>query len=137
MAKIDGDDVELTEHDAALIKGMLSRGDKQHHIASYFGVDSRAVSHVATGKTFADVVPEKCTALPPPGPYRADPTYIAFYRRMVEVNALWNSRRMKEAKALLEVSLKSPMLSVERSSVEETFDDLFRDEFGILVDLNG
>lgn len=136
MAKIDGDDVELTENDAALVKGMLKREDKQHHIASYFGVDSRAISHIASGKTFSNIKPAKEPDLPPPGPYRSDPAYINFYKRMSQVNALWNARRMKEAKTLLEISLRSPMLSVEQPSAEVILGDLLRDEFGVLPDLN-
>ena len=136
MAKIDGDDVELTEADAALVKGMLKRGDKQHHIAAFFGVDSRAISHVSTGKQFPNILAADIQSLPPPGPYRPDPLYSAFYREMVLVNQLWNNRNLKQAKARLEVALKSPAISEKRSFIEELGDDFFRDEFGIMIEFD-
>ena len=136
MAKIDGEDRELTDIDAALAKGMLKRGDKQHHIASYFGVDARAVSHIKNGKTFPNVSEAKSLDLPPPGPYRPDPLYSAFYREMVRVNELWDSRQLKQAKARLELALRSPAISEERSSIEELADDFFRDEYGIMAELD-
>lgn len=53
-----------------IVKGMLARGDKQHDIASYFGVNGGRVAEVATGKcdypNAPVAAPEK---LPPPGPY--------------------------------------------------------------------
>ena len=132
MAKIDGDDRELTERDAAIAKGMLARGDAQHHIAAYFGADSRAISHIKTRKAFADVSKAAPIELPPPGPYRPDPTYVSFYREMVRVNELWEARQMKLAKACLESALKSPAISEERTLVDEVSDDFFRDDYGIM-----
>jgi hypothetical protein len=132
MAKIDGDEEELTGADAAIVKGMLVRGDKQHHIAAYFGVDSRAISHVKTSKTFAGVAPLPVEVLPPPGPYRVDQSFERFYKEMAKVNQLWEGRDLKAAKALLESRLKNPLLSIEEGMVEEALNDLFRDNFGIL-----
>ena len=34
--------IRLTEYDAALVKGMLARGDRQHDIAAWFGVNGGA-----------------------------------------------------------------------------------------------
>ena len=134
MAKVDGDEVELTERDASVIKGMLARGDNQHHVAAWFGVDSRAVSHVNQGRTFPHAPAAKIGDLPPPGPYRPDTIFVAFYKQMAEVNDLWQKRELKRAKALLETALKSPMLPISRSSMDYAADDMFRDDFGI-VDL--
>lgn len=65
-AKTSG--VRLTEYDAAFVKGMLARGDRQHDIAAWFGVNGGRIAEVATGATFAWV--HRATAdLPPPGPY--------------------------------------------------------------------
>lgn len=60
--------VRLTEYDAALVKGMLARGDRQHDIAAWFGVNGGRIAEVATGATFGwvDQVTED---LPPSGPY--------------------------------------------------------------------
>ncbi len=66
-AKASG--VHLDESDAALIKGMLTRGDRQHDIAAWFGVNSGRIAEVATGATFSMVPEAKSEDLPPPGPY--------------------------------------------------------------------
>lgn len=133
MARIDGDPVELTDADAALAKGMVQRGDHQHNIAAWFGVDSRAISHLANGQTFAQVPAAPVEVLPPPGPYRMDPYFVELYRRIVKIDCLWNERRMKDAKALLEACVRSPAMVPDRTDIEAEADDLLRDEFGLLI----
>ena len=41
--------VSLTAADAAVATGMLFRGDRQHDIASWFGVNSGRIAEIATG----------------------------------------------------------------------------------------
>jgi len=60
--------IKLTREDAALIKGMLYRGDRQHDIASWFGVNGGRVAEISSRTKFADVLMQK-DRLPPPGPY--------------------------------------------------------------------
>jgi hypothetical protein len=59
----------FTKEQAALVKGMLERGDKQHHIAAYFGENSGRIIDVKSGKLHADVPAMPVDKLPPP--YRA------------------------------------------------------------------
>ena len=61
----------LTDADAAAIKGMLMRGDRQSDIAAYFSVNGGRISEINTGKTFSLVVPLVSDLLPPAGPYLA------------------------------------------------------------------
>lgn len=61
--------VHLQQHDAALVKGMLNRGDRQHDIAAWFGVNSGRIAEVATGASFGWVPEANPDDLPPPGPY--------------------------------------------------------------------
>jgi hypothetical protein len=61
--------ITLDEHDAAIIKGMLKRGDRQHDIAAWFGVNGGRVAEIATGHRFRHVEPAPGGELPPPGPY--------------------------------------------------------------------
>jgi hypothetical protein len=61
--------VVLNHRDAALVKGMLLRGDRQHDIAAWFGVNAGRVAEVAAGARFAEVVAATSEALPPAGPY--------------------------------------------------------------------
>jgi len=62
--------VSLTEADAAVAKGMLNRGDRQHDIAAWFGVNGGRIAELATGKSFWWVSAAAVDGhLPSPGPY--------------------------------------------------------------------
>ena len=66
-AKTSG--VHLSSFDASLVKGMLDRGDRQHDIAAWFGVNGGRVAEIATGQTFEHVGKATPEELPPSGPY--------------------------------------------------------------------
>jgi hypothetical protein len=59
----------LSAADAALVKGMLARGDRQSDVAAYFKVNAGRVSEVNTGKSHRYVAAAPAHLLPPPGPY--------------------------------------------------------------------
>jgi hypothetical protein len=61
--------IQLTAADAAIVKGMLMRGDRQHDIASWFGVNAGRVAEVATESEFRFITAAPVSELPPPGPY--------------------------------------------------------------------
>jgi hypothetical protein len=62
--------VSLTEADAAVAKGMLARGDRQHDIAAWFGVNGGRIAELASGRLYWWVRPASVDQrLPPPGPY--------------------------------------------------------------------
>jgi hypothetical protein len=61
--------ITLSAADAALIKGMLNRGDRQHDIAAWFGVNGGRVAEIAVGARFAEVQVALAGELPPRGPY--------------------------------------------------------------------
>lgn len=61
--------VTVSAADAARIKGMLLRGDRQHDIAAWFGVNGGRVAEIAAGHRFSEVVAAPLETLPPPGPY--------------------------------------------------------------------
>ena len=61
--------VTLDETDAAIAKGMLARGDRQHDVAAWFGVNGGRVGEIASGRKFRDVEPAIPDLLPPAGPY--------------------------------------------------------------------
>jgi hypothetical protein len=61
--------ISLDEDDAAIVKGMLARGDRQHDIAAWFGVNAGRVAEISTGQAFQEVAAAKKELLPPPGPY--------------------------------------------------------------------
>ena len=60
----------LSSQQAALIKGMLARGDRQSDIAAYFSCNQGRVAEISTGAKFAEVIPASADQLPPRGPYR-------------------------------------------------------------------
>lgn len=61
----------LNNREMAIAKGMLLRGDKQHHIAAYFGVNGGRIADLSTGKQGAEVSAAPADELPPAGPYMA------------------------------------------------------------------
>lgn len=61
--------VTLDQIDAAIVKGMLARGDRQHDIAAWFGVNGGRIAEIASGQKFSDVSPAALSSLPPEGPY--------------------------------------------------------------------
>jgi hypothetical protein len=61
--------ITLNAADAALIKGMLRRGDRQHDIAAWFGVNGGRVAEIAVGARFSEVEAASPADLPPRGPY--------------------------------------------------------------------
>lgn len=69
--------ISLSESDAAIVKGMLVRGDRQHDIAAWFGVNGGRVGEIATGYRFTKVAPADRDELPPPGPYPAGRVAVA------------------------------------------------------------
>jgi hypothetical protein len=81
----------MTDRDAAIAKGMLVRGDRQHDVAAWFGVNGGRIAEIATGAKFWWVSPAPLQELPPPGPYPcgreaiASAEALAAARRALEV----------------------------------------------------
>ncbi|MFT4120557.1 hypothetical protein [Bradyrhizobium sp.] len=69
MARAEPSGISLTDVDAAIVKGMLARGDRQHDIAAWFGVNGGRIGDISTGAKFANVAAAPHEKLPPPGPY--------------------------------------------------------------------
>lgn len=61
--------ITLDEDDAAIAKGMLARGDRQHDVAAWFGGNGGRIADIATGAKFSWVEAAPGDELPPPGPY--------------------------------------------------------------------
>lgn len=70
MARAAANSNRLTHRDTRFVKGMLNRGDRQHDIAAYFGVNGGRIAEVATGDNdYPNAEPMPVEELPPPGPY--------------------------------------------------------------------
>lgn len=65
--------MSLNHREIAIIKGMLTRGDKQHDIAAYFGINGGRIAEVKTGQNVdaVGVEPMPENQLPPAGPVMA------------------------------------------------------------------
>jgi hypothetical protein len=79
--------VSLTEDDARLVKGMLGRGDRQHDIAAWFGVNAGRVAEIANEIKFWWVPPAPVCDLPPPGPYPGASAYAAAMKALQQARA--------------------------------------------------
>jgi len=64
-----GAEMSIDAEEAALIKGMLVRGDKQQWIVAWFGGEhnSGRIADINTGKKWSEIKPAKAGELPPPG----------------------------------------------------------------------
>jgi len=56
----------LNEEQAAIVKGLLLRGEKQHDIAAFFAVNGGRVAEIAKGYKHAEVKPAARKDLPTP-----------------------------------------------------------------------
>lgn len=79
--------IVLTEADAALVKGMLARGDRQHDIAAWFGVNGGRIAEIANGTRFAEVQEAPMSMLPPEGPYPAGKAAVAAIAALANAKA--------------------------------------------------
>lgn len=61
----------LQDREIAVVKGMLLRGDRQHDIASYFGINGGRIAEIAKGARGSGIGPAPAEDLPAPGPYIA------------------------------------------------------------------
>jgi hypothetical protein len=70
MARAPASGHTLSHRDTRFIKGMLARGDRQHDIAAYFGVNAGRIAEIAVGDcAYPNALPMPAEELPPPGPY--------------------------------------------------------------------
>jgi hypothetical protein len=70
LAKAAASGITLGYRDTCIVKGMLARGDRQHDIASYFGVNPARVNEIAGGGgNYPNAQPTVDADLPPEGPY--------------------------------------------------------------------
>ncbi|MFN3590852.1 MAG: hypothetical protein ACK4TG_01540 [Thermaurantiacus sp.] len=61
--------IRLSERDVAVVKAMLARGDRQHDIAAWFGVNGGRIGEIASGRKYRSVPATTDANLPPVGPY--------------------------------------------------------------------
>ena len=60
--------ISLKKNDAPIIMGMVARGDRDHDIAAWFGVNQGRIAEVKDGSKFGIVAAASSKDLPPKGP---------------------------------------------------------------------
>ena len=75
MSKAPRSGRDLNNTDAALVKTMLNRLDRQHDIAAYFAVNGGRIGEISKGKTFSSVAPA-ASSVPPSAPYLVIPSSV-------------------------------------------------------------
>lgn len=85
--------------DAAIVKGMLKRGDTIHDVAAWFGMNSARIANVKNSKCegakWRDVPPAPLHTLPPPGPYPRPGETMAVIAALREENRVAGQERRK------------------------------------------
>jgi hypothetical protein len=90
--------------ETAIVLGMLARGDKQHDIAAYFGVNGGRVAEVATGKgDWPSAIAAPMNKLPPPGPYVGAKTAFEIKTAIDEAISLISSAGDKSDESALAI----------------------------------
>src|SRR5258708_1358358 len=70
MSRAPTSGIPLGYRETCVVKGMLARGDRQHDVASYFGVNGGRIGEIASGtNNYPNAQPTPEADLPPPGPY--------------------------------------------------------------------
>lgn len=87
LSRAPASGIVLDEQEAAIAKGMLLRGDRQHDVAAWFGVNGGRIAELATGYRFPDVQPAPVDGLPPPGPYPAAKVAMAAVSALAQARA--------------------------------------------------
>jgi len=67
MAKGKASGIILTNSSASVVLGMVARGDREHDIAAWFGVNQGRIAEVKAGE-FGNLTAAPPSALPPKGP---------------------------------------------------------------------
>ncbi len=68
MSRSKASGYTLKSTDAPIFFGMVKRGDRDHDIAAWFGVNQGCIAEVKDGSKFGKVAPAPANDLPPKGP---------------------------------------------------------------------
>lgn len=118
MRRAENSGKKLSDDDASVIKGMLLRGDRQHDIAAWFGVNGGRIGEISKGKKFLDVTP-KTSNLPRPGPYlsgQASESLMHDFRKL-----------RSKARSIIEIDNLDPSAKTLASSMLDQLEAIIRD----------
>ena len=105
-----------SHRDTRFIKGMLLRGDRQHDIAAYFGVNAGRIAEISTGDcAYPNAEPMPPDQLPPAGPYL---TKFALQSVIEAVNQAIEAIELAEQEEEL-VDVKAALLLAKETLVQK------------------
>ena len=116
--------ISLTEKDASVVKGMLKRGDRQHDIASWFGVNGGRIAEISSGKKFSYILPDQ-NNLPPRGPYLSGMDMMKIKDKVKSLNkeiSIISKKLLKEENKNL-VWLRNDITLIQKK-INKIYDDL-------------
>lgn len=118
--------------DAPIVKGMLARGDRQHDIAAWFGVNAGRIADVKTGKKHKEIPAAPQHALPPPGPFsyftdRPDMTLADQVRQaLAALDLKWSRSQAIVRKELRDAEEERQKTRAEARQINENIERLLR-----------
>ena len=106
MAKGKSSGISLTNHDASIALGMEARGDRDHDIAAWFGVNQGRIAEVKQG-SHGSISAAPASLLPPKGPPGVKGRRLrATVDKAIAVLQAKGDAGAKEALAFLEAAAK-------------------------------
>jgi hypothetical protein len=120
MAKAPASGISLGYRATSVVKGMLARGDRQHDIASYFGVNGGRIAEIASGEgNYPNAQATDEADLPPPGPYL---TKFAVQGVIDTLNEAIEALNMAEAEE--ELADVKAAIAIARDTIQAKIDAL-------------
>lgn len=103
MTRAEPSGIRLSVSDACQVLGMLERGDRQHDIAAWFGVNPGRIAEVKARELFPDARPASLEELPPPGPYHSGRAAAAAVQALEEAKNALDLARARIETTLIEI----------------------------------
>jgi hypothetical protein len=102
MTRAEPSGIRLTPSDACQVLGMVDRGDRQHDIAAWFGVNPGRIAEVkGKEELFPDAEPVE--ELPPPGPYHSGRAAAAAVQALEEAKNALDLAKARIETTLIEI----------------------------------
>jgi hypothetical protein len=103
MTRAEPSGIRLSLTDACQVLGMLDRGDHQHNIAAWFGVNPGRIAEVKGKELFPEAEPASQEQLPPPGPYLSGRAAAAAVQALEEAKNALDLARARMEMTLIEI----------------------------------
>lgn len=108
----------LSYREVEIVKGMLERGDRQHDIAAFLGVNGGRIGEVAKGEgPYPEAKARDGGSLPPPGPYLtkcALQSVIQTFNHAIDaIELAEEANNMADVKAALELAKETLQAKID------------------------